>query len=156
MHQLQTVSKQQQSYDDASSLSIPRKSVVELQQTKQRPKSTVPTTSKTQSLPKTMVVRNAEPPIKPKTTSNGRRTPTTVVGVNGIKNNNDASRKFASLPITKRPASMNELSRTVETVPITTMIEQSTVESQRIDSEIEGIDENINRLEQKINQHSSP
>ncbi|CAF5086722.1 unnamed protein product, partial [Rotaria sp. Silwood1] len=55
------------------------KDIIELQQTKRRPKSTVPTTSKTQSLPKTMVARNSEPPIKPKITSNGRRTPTTII-----------------------------------------------------------------------------
>jgi len=38
MHQLQTVSKQQQLQEDTSSLSMTRKSLVELQQTKSRQK----------------------------------------------------------------------------------------------------------------------
>ena len=82
MHQLQTISKQ--SHDDPSSSlgvhSMTRKSFVELQQSK-RPK---PSTSKPKAA-----------------TSNGRRTPTNVLGANGIKNNLESSRKLASLPATR-------------------------------------------------------
>ncbi|CAF2855412.1 unnamed protein product [Rotaria sp. Silwood2] len=64
IHQFQTVSKQQQQLEeDTSSLSTTRKSLVEIQQTKPRPKSIGPITSKTQSLPKTMIIRNCEPSI---------------------------------------------------------------------------------------------
>ncbi|CAF4681251.1 unnamed protein product, partial [Rotaria sp. Silwood2] len=158
MHQLQTTSKpQQQLHEDISSLSTTaRKSLVELQQIKPRPKSTGPTTSKTQSLPKTMVVRNSEPPIKPKVTSNGRRTPTTVVGVNGIKNNIDTSRKLSTLPTTKRPTSINELTGTIESVPIPTIIEPPIVISERADSGNGGSDEDSHRYDRKINERLSP
>jgi hypothetical protein len=152
MHQLQTGSKQ----EDLSSLTTTRKSLIELQQTKQRPKSTVPTTSKTQSLPKTMVVRNSEPPIKPKVTSNGRRTPTTIVGVNGIKNNIDTSRKLSSLPSTKRPALTNELTGTIESVPISTIIDQPIVISERADSGNGGSDDDANRYDQRNDERLSP
>ncbi|CAF3839922.1 unnamed protein product [Rotaria magnacalcarata] len=162
MHQLQTMSKQssasqQQQLLHEDSLSTTRKSLVELQQTKQRPKSTVPTaTSKTQSLPKTMVVRNSEPPTKPKVTSNGRRTPTAIIGVNGIKNNVDTSRKLSSLPATKRPPSMSDLTGTIESMPIPTNIEPPIVISERADSGNGGSDEDSNRFDRKHNEHISP
>ncbi|CAF1390477.1 unnamed protein product [Rotaria sordida] len=157
MHQLQTTSKQQQLHEDTSTVSTTaRKSLIELQQTKQRPKSTVPTTSKTQSLPKTMVVRNSEPPIKPKVISNGRRTPTTVVGVNGIKNNLDTSRKLSTLSTTKRPTSMNELTETIESIPISTIIEPAIIISERADSGNGGSDEDSNRYDRKTDEHLSP
>jgi len=115
MHQLQTVSTK--SLIDEPLIST-RKSIVE-QVTTKRPKLTVPTTTKTQSLPKTTVVRNSEP-ITNKTkitTTTGRRTPTNVVGVNGIKNNVDTSRKISSLPTTtKRSVSMNEFVGSTERV----------------------------------------
>ncbi|CAF4850877.1 unnamed protein product [Rotaria sp. Silwood1] len=158
MHQLQTTSKQQL-HEDTSSLSTTtttRKSLIELQQTKQRPKSTGPTTSKTQSLPKTMVVRNSEPSIKSKVTTNGRRTPTTVVGVNGIKNNVDTSRKLSTLPTTKRPTSMNELTETMESVPIPTIIEPPIVISERADSGNGGSDDDSHRYDRKTDEHLSP
>ena len=85
--------------------SMPRKSLVELQQSK-RPKPTAPVSSKNQSMPKTMVVRNSEPSSKVKT---GRRTPTNVVGVNGIKNNLESSRKFSSLPATIKRATTDSV-----------------------------------------------
>ena len=143
MHQLQITSKQ----EDISSLSTTRKSLVELQVTKQRPKTIVPATSKTQSLPKTMVVRNTEPPMKPKITSNGRRTPTTVVGVNGIKNNVDTSRKLSSLPNTKRSTLTNELTGTIEQVMVV---------SERADSGNGGSDEDVNRFDQRNDERLSP
>ena len=69
-------------------------------------KSNLSSTNKVQSLPKTTVIRNSEPPLsktKPATT-NGRRTPTSsTIGVNGIKNNIDATRKINSLPTPKLP-----------------------------------------------------
>jgi hypothetical protein len=139
MHQLQTNSKHQSHEEPVST----RKSLVELQQTKPRPKSVVPTTSKTQSLPKTTVIRNSEPPVKPKITSNGRRTPTSVIGVNGIKNNVDTSRKLLSLPATKRPPSMDE------SIPIPTII------SERADSGNGGSDEDIHRFDQRNDEHLS-
>jgi len=138
MHQLQTVSKQQLQ-EDTSSLSMARKSLVELQQTKLRPKSIGPIISKTQSLPKTIVIRNSELSIKPKITSNGRRTPTIVVDVNQIKNNVDTSRKLSSLSTTKRPTSINELIGTIESIPIPTIIEQTIVVSERADQEMEEV-----------------
>jgi hypothetical protein len=156
MHQLQTNSKHQSQEDTLST----RKSLVELQQLKQRPKSTVPITSKTQSLPKTTVIRNSEPPNKPKITSNGRRTPTSVIGVNGIKNNVDTSRKLLSLPTTttatKRPTSMNELTGINESIPIPTIIEQPIIISERADSGNGGSDEDTNRFDQRNDEHLSP
>ncbi|CAF3751906.1 unnamed protein product [Rotaria sordida] len=154
MHQLQTVSEQQLQ-EDTSSLSITRKSLVELQQIKPRPKNTGSITSKTQSLPKTMVIRNSESSIKPKITSNGRRTPTIVVGVNGIKNNVDTSRKFSSLSRTKRPTSMNELIGRIESIPIPTIIEQPIVVSERADSRNGGSDKDIHRFDRRNDQHLS-
>ena len=145
MHQLQTTSKQP--LEESSSL-LSRKSLVDLQQTK-RSKPTVSTTLKTQSLPKTMVVRNSEPSMKPKVTSNGRRTPTTVVGANGIKNNIDTSRKLSSLPATKRPTPMNELIETMESGSIPTIIDQPIVISERVDSGNGGSDDDINQLERR-------
>ncbi|CAF0967282.1 unnamed protein product [Adineta ricciae] len=161
MHQLQTMPKQQQQFqDDTSSLSTGRKSIAELSQSKQRPKSTVPVTSKVQSLPKTMVVRNSEPSTKPKVTSNGsgRRTPTTTtVGVNGIRNNVDTSRKLSSLPATKRPtSSMNEFGGAIESIPIPTVIEQPLVISERADSGNGESDEDITRLERANDDRMSP
>ncbi len=155
MHQLQTSSKHQPQ-DDTLSLSTARKSLVELSQTKQRPKSTVPTTSKTQPLPKTVVVRNSEPSTKPKVNSNGRRTPTTIVGVNGIKNNVDTSRKLSSLPTTKRSTSVNDLGGTMESIQIPTIIEQPIVISERADSGNGESDEDINRFDRRNDQHISP
>lgn len=149
MHQLQTIPKHQ-SQDDTLST---RKSLVESQQTKPRTKPTVvSTTSKPQSLPKTTVIRNSEPPIKPKVTSNGRRTPTSSIGVNGIKNNVDTSRKLLSLPATiKRPPSMSELTGINESIPISTVIEQQPIIiSERADSGNGGSDEDINRFDQHL------
>jgi hypothetical protein len=144
MHQLQTVSEQQLQ-EDTSSLSMTRKSLVELQQTKLRPKSIGPIISKTQSLPKTIVIRNSELSIKPKITSNGRRTPTIVVDVNQIKNNVDTSRKLSSLSTTKRLTSMNELIGIIESIP--TIIEQPVVVSERVDLGNGGNDEDIHRFD---------
>jgi hypothetical protein len=156
MHQLQTIPKHQ-SQDDTLST---RKSLVELQQTKPRPKSTVPTTSKTQSLPKTTVIRNSEPSVKPKITSNGRRTPTSVIGVNGIKNNIDTSRKLSSLPstttTTKRQTSMNEFNGINESIPIPNIIEQPIIVSERADSGNGGSDEDTNRFDQRHDERISP
>ena len=56
MHQLQSISKAP--LEEINS--VPRKSLVELQQN-QRPKPTAPVSSKSQSMPKTMVMRNSEP-----------------------------------------------------------------------------------------------
>jgi hypothetical protein len=145
MHQLQTNSKHQPQEEILST----RKSLVELQQTKQRPKSTVPTTSKTQPLPKTTVIRNSEPSMKPKITSNGRRTPTSSIGVNGIKNNLDTSRKLSSLPTTKRPPSMNEFTGINEPIP-------TIITSERADSGHGGSDEEIHRFDQRHDEHLSP
>ena len=111
MHQLQTQSKVPS--EEFSSTMVPRKSAPELQQNK-RPKSTGPP-SKTQSMPKTVVVRNAEVMNKSKSMANGRKTPTNTVGVNGIKNNVDTSRKLSSVPsTTKRSISHSE---TVSIIP---------------------------------------
>ncbi|CAF1039542.1 unnamed protein product, partial [Adineta steineri] len=159
MHQLQTISKNPLQDDTSSSLSTARKSIIELSQPKQRPKSTVPTTSKTQSLPKTMVIRNSEPSsIKPKINTSGRRTPTTTtsVGVNGIKNNIDTSRKLSSLPATKRPTSTNELSGTIESIPIPTLIEQPLVISERADSGNGESDEDFSRFDRRNDDRISP
>ena len=103
-----------------------------------------------------MVVRNSEPPIKPKVTSNGRRTPTTIVGVNGIKNNVDTTRKLSSLPATKRSTSTNELLGTIESVPIPTIIEHPIVISERADSGHGGSDDDNNRFDQRSDEHLSP
>lgn len=151
MHQLQLNSKSQSNDESIST----RKSIVEVQQSKQRPKSTtiLSNTTKSQSLPKTMVVRNSEPVTKSKVTSNGRRTPTSSIGVNGIKNNVDASRKLSSLPATKRQTSINELN---ESLPIPTILEQPIIISERADSGNGGSDEDINRFEQRNDQHISP
>lgn len=168
MHQLQTLSKQPpppppssiltqpQFHDDTSSLSTGRKTLVELQQTKPRPKSTVPSTSKTQSVPKTMVVRNSEPPSKPKVQANGRRTPTAIVGVNGIKNNVDTSRKLSSLSTTKRPPSISDLTGPMESIPMPTIIEPAIVISERADSGHGGSDDDSHRFDRKPNEHISP
>ncbi|CAF0952826.1 unnamed protein product [Rotaria sordida] len=135
IHQFQTVSKQQQQLEeDTSSLSTTRKSLVEIQQTKPRPKNLV----------------------KPKITSNGRRTPTIVVGVNGIKNNVDTSRKLlSSLSTTKRPTSMNELIGIIESIPISTIIEQAIVVSERVDSGNGGSNEDIHRFNRRNDEHLS-
>lgn len=161
MHQLQTMPKQQQQFsDDTSSLSTGRKSIAELSQSKPRPKSAMPVTSKVQSLPKTMVVRNSEPSTKPKVNSNGggRRTPTTTtVGVNGIRNNVDTSRKLSSLPATKRPTlSMNEFGGAIESIPIPTIIEQPLVISERADSGNGESDEDVTRFERANDDRMSP
>ena len=128
MHQLQTLSTKPLVDDPPVSS---RRSLVE--QVTKRPKSTVPTTTTTttttaagtakgQSLPKTMVVRNSEPTAaKNKVTgATGRRTPTNTVGVNGIKNNVDTSRKLSSLPATavttKRSISTNDFVNSTERV----------------------------------------
>ena len=127
MHQLQTLSTKPLADDPPVSS---RKSLVE--QVTKRPKSTVPTTTTTtasaagtakgQSLPKTMVVRNSEPTaMKNKVTgATGRRTPTNTVGVNGIRNNVDTSRKLSSLPATavttKRSISTNDFVASAERV----------------------------------------
>ena len=133
MHQLQTISKQ--SHDDPSSSlgihSMPRKSLVELQQSK-RPKPTAnvsSSSSKSQSMPKTVVVRNSEPSMnKPKaTTSNGRRTPTSVLGANGIKNNLESSRKLASLPATMKRSTTITTTESVAVLP-------TTIGAERVDS----------------------
>ena len=112
MHQLQVSSK----HDDSSSLPT-RKSLHDLQQAK-RPKPAVTNTSvassKAQPMPKTMVVRNSEPAAKPKAAANGRRTPTNVLGVNGLKNNVDTSRKLVSLPAMKQTPSLTDLSETMD------------------------------------------
>ena len=107
MHQLQVSSK----HEDSSSLPT-RKSLHDLQQVK-RPKPAV-TSSKAQPMPKTMVVRNSEPVVKPKVATNGRRTPTNVLGVNGLKNNVDTSRKLVSMTATKQTPSLNDLSETMD------------------------------------------
>ncbi|UJR08917.1 hypothetical protein I4U23_013170 [Adineta vaga] len=164
MHQLQTMPKLQQqqqqqlSQDDTLSLSTARKSIAEFSQPKQRPKSNVTTTSKAQSLPKTMVVRNSEPSMKPKVASNGRRTPTTTttVGVNGIKNNVDTSRKLSSMPATKRPPSMNEFGGTIESIPMPITIEQPLAISERADSGNGESDEDINRFDRANDDRISP
>jgi hypothetical protein len=158
VHQLQMSSKQPQ---DDSSVLLSRKSLVELQQQTKRPKSTVPTTSKTQSLPKTMVVRNSEPSMKPKVTASGRRTPTTVVGVNGIKNNIDTSRKLSSLPATKRTTSTNESTGTIESILIPMMVDQPIIISERVDSGNGGSDEDVRRFDrqhlyERNDEYSSP
>lgn len=156
MHQLQTISKHPPQEDILSA----RKSLVESQHTK--PRTTKPTvtatTAKTQSLPKTAVIRNSEPSSsKPKVTTNGRRTPTSSIGVNGIKNNVDTSRKLLSVPTTiKRPPSMNELTGVNESIPISTIIEQPIIISERIDSINGGSHENIHRFDQRHDEHLSP
>ncbi|CAF3389275.1 unnamed protein product [Rotaria sp. Silwood2] len=103
-----------------------------------------------------MVIRNSEPSVKPKITSNGRRTPTIVVGVNGIKNNVDTSRKLSSLSTTKRSTSMDELIRTIESIPIPTIIEQPIVASERADSGNGGSNEDIRRFDRRNDEHLSP
>ncbi|CAF2155545.1 unnamed protein product [Rotaria magnacalcarata] len=164
MHQLQTMSKQsfappppqQQLHDDISSLSKTITSLVELQQTKQRPKNTEPTTSKAQSLPKTMVVRDSEPPVKRIIISNGRRTPTAIIGVNGTESNVDISRKLSSFPTTKRPSSMNDLVSTMESVPIPTIIEPPIVISEAADFGNGESNDDSNRFDRKHNEHKIP
>ena len=104
-----------------------------------------------------MVVRNSEPSNKPKITSNGRQISTTVVGVNGIKNNIDISRKLLSLPTTtKRPILTNELIGTIESVLIPTIIEPPFIISERADSGNGGSDEDVNRFDQKRDERLSP
>ncbi|CAF1685870.1 unnamed protein product [Rotaria magnacalcarata] len=164
MHQLQTMSKQsfappppqQQLHDDTSSLSKTITSLVELQQTKQRPKNTEPTASKAQSLPKTMVVRDSEPPVKRIIISNGRRTPTAIIGVNGTESNVDISRKLSSFPTTKRPSSMNDLVSTMESVPIPTIIEPPIVISEAADFGNGESNDDSNRFDRKHNEHKIP
>lgn len=151
MHQLQTNSK----YPPQEETVPARKSLVELQQTKARPKSAAPSASKTQSLPKTTVVRNSEPaPAKPKATANGRRTPTSSIGVNGIKNNVDTSRKLLSLPATKR--GMTATTTMDESIPIPAVIEQPLIISERADSGNGGSDEDIHRIDARHDDRLSP
>lgn len=155
MHQLQTNSKQplpSLSSTQEETMSS-RKSLVELQQARARPKSAAPSTSKTQSLPKTSVIRNSEPaPVKPKATANGRRTPTSSIGVNGIKNNVDTSRKLHSLPATKRGTSLS----IDEPLAIPTIIEQPMIISERADSGNGGSDDDIHRIDARHDDHLSP
>lgn len=105
MHQLQTISRHQPA-EDSLLLPTTRKSLIELLQP---PKSTVPTRSKTQSLPKTMVIRYSEQPTK---TLNRQ--------------------KLSSLQTTKHSTSMNELDGTVEPMPMVT--DQLIVIPERVDS----------------------
>lgn len=113
MHQLQTNSKT--SNEDLSSVMMPRKSAPEQSQQNKRGKA-ISSTSKTQSLPKTLVVRNAEATAnKVKPVTNGRRTPTNPVGVHGIKNNVETSRKLSSTSIMAKHSVSN--SESVSIIP---------------------------------------